>query len=216
MNIHTLNRVIYLARCGEEVSGVSLKADPNLSEAGKEYSEKLYASIMKRIKERNRGYEARSDGVILKVWCSSQVKCIQTAEPFLDKDGVVVRRRMMLRGRDEGVVLGMTPNEIKEKYPEEYDKHIIDPYNYSFPRAEVRFIHHISMSSFIVSCCEREENDILIIAPESVLRCVYAYFTPGILPKRVIPTLKFPRSVLVELTPTAYGCIEKKIPITDA
>ena len=49
---------------------------------------------------------------------------------------------------------------------------------------------------------EREQNDLLIIAHESVLRVLYAYLMHC--STKDIPKLKFPRNKIIEIIPAAY------------
>lgn len=58
---------------------------------------------------------------------------------------------------------------------------------------------------------EREQNDLLIIAHESVLRVLYAYLMHC--STMDIPSLKFPRDKIIEIIPAAYQNEAKRIPI---
>lgn len=58
---------------------------------------------------------------------------------------------------------------------------------------------------------EREQNDLLIVAHESVLRVLYAYLMHC--STREIPTLKFPRDEIIEIIPAAYQNEAKRIHI---
>jgi 6-phosphofructo-2-kinase/fructose-2,6-biphosphatase 4 len=58
---------------------------------------------------------------------------------------------------------------------------------------------------------EREQNDLLIIAHESVLRVLYAYLMHC--STNVIPSLKFPRDEIIEIIPAAYQNEAKRIHI---
>lgn len=58
---------------------------------------------------------------------------------------------------------------------------------------------------------EREQNDLLIIAHESVLRVLYAYQMHC--STMEIPTLKFPRDEIIEIIPAAYQNEAKRIHI---
>ena len=58
---------------------------------------------------------------------------------------------------------------------------------------------------------EREQNDLLIIAHESVLRVLYAYLMH--VGTMEIPKLKFPRNEIIEIIPAAYQNEAKRIHI---
>lgn len=58
---------------------------------------------------------------------------------------------------------------------------------------------------------EREQNDVLIIAHESVLRVLYSYLMHC--RPMEIPKLKFPRDEIIEIIPAAYQNEAKRIHI---
>lgn len=51
---------------------------------------------------------------------------------------------------------------------------------------------------------ERQQNPILIIGHQAVIRCLYAYFLD--LPAEEIPYLSIPLHTLIRLEAKAYGC----------
>lgn len=217
MNLHISNRTIYLARSGESSNEGSYKADAPLSETGHKYAQSLHDAVQHRIKERH--VEAQTASGVdsptrtLKVWTSTHVKSYQTAEYFANDEDVAVRRRMLLKGINPGVCENWSLAEVKEKFPSEYKSYLQDPYHHRYSLAESYHDVSVRLEPVILEL-EREQDDVLIIAPESVLRCIYAYFAPQGLPDSLIPTLAFPRSIFVEVTPTAYGCNERRIGIS--
>ncbi|KAJ1932582.1 hypothetical protein GGF37_007008 [Kickxella alabastrina] len=217
MNLHISDRTIYLARSGESINEGSYKADAPLSEAGHLYAHNLQEAILRRIRKRNEETLAKT-GVdmsrrTLKVWTSTHVKSYQTAEYFAAHEHVRVRRRMLLKGLNPGVCENMSLEEVKARFPEEYQAYLLDPYHHRYSLAESYHDISVRLEPVILEL-EREQDDILIIAPESALRCIYAYFAPEGLPNSLIPTLAFPRSIFVELKPTAYGCKERRVGIS--
>jgi broad specificity phosphatase PhoE len=54
---------------------------------------------------------------------------------------------------------------------------------------------------------ERQGN-ILIIGHQAILRCLYAYFMNY--NQEDLPYIKIPLHTVIELTPKAYGCDEKR------
>jgi 6-phosphofructo-2-kinase/fructose-2,6-biphosphatase 4 len=58
---------------------------------------------------------------------------------------------------------------------------------------------------------EREQNDLLIIAHESVLRVLYGYLLAC--SANEIPTLEFPRDEIIEIIPASYNNSAKRIHI---
>lgn len=59
----------------------------------------------------------------------------------------------------------------------------------------------------IIMALERHEN-ILIIGHQAILRCIYAYFMNKT--SEELPYIKIPLHTVIELTPKAYGCEEKR------
>lgn len=60
---------------------------------------------------------------------------------------------------------------------------------------------------------EREQNDLLIIAHESVLRVLYGYLMAC--SAHDIPSLQFPRDEIIEVIPASYNNSAKRIHIDD-
>lgn len=60
---------------------------------------------------------------------------------------------------------------------------------------------------------EREQNDLLIIAHESVLRVLYGYLMAC--NATDIPTLSFPRNEIIEIIPASYNNQAKRIYVPD-
>jgi 6-phosphofructo-2-kinase / fructose-2,6-biphosphatase 2 len=57
---------------------------------------------------------------------------------------------------------------------------------------------------------ERHQN-ILIIGHQAILRCIYAYFMNY--SHEDLPYIKIPLHTVIELTPKAYGCDEKRFKV---
>lgn len=117
---------------------------------------------------------------------------METAIPFINA-GIPVRQQSVLNQLNPGESDGLLPAELKEKFPEEIPKVRENPYRHRYPRAEVkkiyiydvRYILNVSIRQSyhdlavrlesVIMELEREKNDVLIIAHETVLRCLYAY-----------------------------------------
>jgi 6-phosphofructo-2-kinase / fructose-2,6-biphosphatase 4 len=70
---------------------------------------------------------------------------------------------------------GLKPPEILARWPEEIGRRKKDPYHHRYPRAES--YHDLANRLWPVMLeMERETSDLLIIAHESVLRVLCAYF----------------------------------------
>lgn len=73
----------------------------------------------------------------LTVWTSTRKKARQTAKPFEDA-GIPVRLHSVLVQLNPGEADNLTPEQLKEKFPEEVARARQDPYRHRYPRAEVR------------------------------------------------------------------------------
>jgi len=122
--------------------------------------------------------------------------------------GHVLQSKPQLRELDQGIVEGLSDDEIKELLGEdEYLAHTLDPYNHRYPRAESYHDLAVRLENVMMEL-ERDPADILIMAHISVLQCIYAYFVE--IPSNQISSTRIPPSVLVELTTKAYGVIERR------
>ena len=148
---------------------------------------------------------------------------MQTAD-YLAARGFRVKQRSQMSQMNPGVCEKMSERRIREEFPEEVVKHEQDPYHHRYPRAEVSFNLLLSMiiggrrvfDGLLTVCwqsyhdlavrmepiileLEREENDLLIIAHESVLRVLYGYLMAC--NAADIPKLEFPRDEIIEVSP---------------
>ncbi|CAO3587440.1 unnamed protein product [Absidia cylindrospora] len=212
MNLHNRPRTIYFARAGECYNPRSYRVDADLSPEGENYAERLKNFVLHYRKEKLKlSNKPEDQGRPLTVWTSTRKKARQTAIPFA-AEGIPVRQHSVLNQINPGEVDGLTLEEIKVKFPEEVIRSREDPYRHRFPRAESYHDLAIRLESVIMEL-EREKGDVLIIAHDSVLRCLYAYLFDR--PETEIPTISIPRPCLIEITPTAYGCKESRMEIMD-
>jgi len=207
MNLHIQPRTIYFAMAGTSTNDMNYKADAHLSAEGKAYAEKLKDFMLSYHEERSIRFPYETKP--LTIWTSSQKKALETAAPFA-KEGIPVRHQSVLNQLNPGESDGLTMEELKQKYPDEIIKMKENPYRHRFPRAESYHDLAVRLESVIMEL-EREKNDVLIIAHETVLRCLYAYLFDR--PASEIPSISIPRSCLIQITPSAYGCKESRMVI---
>ena len=152
-----------------------------------------------------------------------------------------MRQRSQMGQLNPGVCEKMSERSIREQMPEEVAKHEADPYHHRYPRAEVSFLflgNNVTLFSThfgyisanyitlvksyhdlavrlepIILELEREQNDLLIIAHESVLRVLYGYLMACNACE--IPMLKFPRNEILEIIPASYSNEATMIEIKD-
>jgi 6-phosphofructo-2-kinase/fructose-2,6-biphosphatase 4 len=131
----------------------------------------------------------------LTVWTSTRRRTVETAK-YLYEKGYKVRQRSQMSQLNPGVCEKMSERRIREEYPDEVAKHELDPYHHRYPRAESYHDLAVRLEPIILEL-EREQNDLLIIAHESVLRVLYGYLMAC--NAADIPFLEFPRDEIIEV-----------------
>ncbi|KAI8377609.1 6-phosphofructo-2-kinase-domain-containing protein [Radiomyces spectabilis] len=193
MNLHIAPRKIYFSRHGESQYNVAGKigGDSYLSPRGKLYAQKLPGLINANLADQP-----------LTVWTSTMKRTIETSE-LLDYPKLQWKA---LDELDAGVCDGMTYEEIEQEYPEDYANRDEDKFNYRYRGGESYRDVVLRLEPVIMEL-ERHEN-ILIIGHQAILRCIYAYFMNY--SHEELPYIKIPLHTVIELTPKAYGCEEKR------
>lgn len=146
----------------------SYRSDAGLSEAGNAYAIKMTETLLKhREQERRSAVEAGGPNIPLKpltVWTSTRLRTVQTAIP-LQEQGYKVRQRSQMSALNPGVCEKLSERAIRALYPDEVEKHELDPYHHRYPRAEVSQSiwyhvvrkHHLTVWLFFSvlprSCC---------------------------------------------------------------
>ncbi|KAI0642590.1 bifunctional 6-phosphofructo-2-kinase/fructose-2,6-bisphosphate 2-phosphatase [Trametes meyenii] len=210
MNIHNRFRTIYFARSGQSLIEHSFKADSDLSPAGWEYAERLKEFVLER---RAKSLEQRGINPTerrLVIWTSARRRSHHTAWPFLTKGAndpsppakVKVIERPQMSEINPGVWDGLTPEQVRKYYPDEWERFVNDPYAYRAPRAESYHDLCVRLEPTLIEL-EREKEDLLIIGHASVIRCILAYLIG--LPASEIPAIEVARGDLIEVVPTSYG-----------
>ena len=121
--------------CGEDGKVFMEGGRKPLSEKGHQFAKKLSQQIMDEI----RSPEGLNFGVVdqpITVWTSTNSRSKEIAKYF-DSHGSIVEINS-LTDMNPGLVDNMTPEQIKEKFPQEFDEHTENCYSYRYPRAEVR------------------------------------------------------------------------------
>ena len=203
LNLHIKSRHTYFARAGVTLEEESFRADASLSPPGQEYAKKMTDTILKHRTEEsehlaaNGGIETPLKPLI--VWTSTRRRTIETST-YLAARGFKVRQRSQMSQLNPGVCEKKSERRIREEYPDEVVKHDLDPYHHRFPRAESYHDVAVRLEPVILEL-EREQNDLLIIAHESVLRVLYGYLMAC--NAADIPLLTFPRDEIIEVSPTS-------------
>ncbi len=118
-----------------------------------------------------------------------------------------------------------------KKMPEEFAARAADKLRYRYPQGEsyedviqvlpppptrtqqsiqlfISLLQSTQRLEPIIFELERQRDPVLVIAHNAVIRCLYAYFKEK--PADECPHIDVPLHTLIELTPRAYGCEEKR------
>lgn len=200
LNLHIKSRRTYFARAGTTRDEESFKADAHLSDDGFAYSKKMGDTLLKHRDEELQRLKERGgpDSTLkpLSIWTSTRRRTIETGK-YLADTGFRARQRSQMSQLNPGVCEKLSERKIKELYPEEVKKHLADPYHHRYPRAESYHDLAVRLEPIILEL-EREQNDLLIIAHESVLRVLYGYLMAC--SATDIPMLEFPRNEIIEVS----------------
>jgi 6-phosphofructo-2-kinase / fructose-2,6-biphosphatase 4 len=139
-NLHIKSRTTFFVRPGPATEEDTYKADAPVSPEGQTYAKKMVETLLKhREQEREASIEQGGPDVPLRpltVWTSTRLRTIQTAEP-LKEMGFKVKQRSQMSQINPGVCEKLSERAIRALYPEEVEKHELDPYHHRYPRAEV-------------------------------------------------------------------------------
>lgn len=140
LNLHIKARHTYFARAGTTLEEESFKADASLSHQGHEYAKKMTDTLVKHREEEREDTIAKGGPATplkpLIVWTSTRRRTVETATYFAAK-GYKVRQRSQMSQLNPGVCEKKSERRIREEFPEEVEKHDLDPYHHRYPRAEV-------------------------------------------------------------------------------
>ncbi|GME48367.1 Fructose-26-bisphosphatase [Neofusicoccum parvum] len=213
LNLHIKSRHTYFARAGTTREEDSYKADASLSPEGEDYAQKMTETLLKHREEERQALQAQGGPAAqlkpLTVWTSTRRRTVETSQPLSDL-GYRVRQRSQMSQLHPGVCERMTESQIRREYPDEVAKHEADPYHHRYPRAESYHDLAVRLEPIILEL-EREQNDLLLIAHESVLRVLYGYLMAC--NATDIPKLDFPRDEIIEIIPASYNNSAKRIHI---
>eukprot|EP00523_Entomoneis_sp_CCMP467_P000791 CAMPEP_0168748640 /NCGR_PEP_ID=MMETSP0724-20121128/16282_1 /TAXON_ID=265536 /ORGANISM="Amphiprora sp., Strain CCMP467" /LENGTH=583 /DNA_ID=CAMNT_0008796479 /DNA_START=117 /DNA_END=1868 /DNA_ORIENTATION=+ len=129
---------------------------------------------------------------------------------MMDVEEWVQFRPMARRNLDElyaGTCDGFTYKEIEQYYPDEFARRQQDKLTYRYPRGESYMDVTLRLEPLALDM-ERTREPVLIIGHQGILRILYAYFMG--LDRKEAPYVSIPLNNVIELTPHAYGCHERR------
>uniref|UniRef100_A0A7S3DVU0 6-phosphofructo-2-kinase domain-containing protein n=1 Tax=Entomoneis paludosa TaxID=265537 RepID=A0A7S3DVU0_9STRA len=236
MNLHTLPRTFYLTRHGQSHYNLlgKIGGDSGLTPNGVEYAKRLAQFATEFISKETLSVEEQEKNDDPKpapkprparLWTSTMRRTKETAqfipnntiqhtwgegEDSSDKEDWVQFRPMARRNLDElyaGTCDGMTYKEIEQVFPEEFKRRQQDKLSYRYPRGESYMDVTLRLEPLALDM-ERTREPVLIIGHQGILRILYAYFMG--LDRKDAPYMSIPLNNVIELTPHAYGCHERR------
>ncbi|KAI9216598.1 6-phosphofructo-2-kinase-domain-containing protein [Blastocladiella britannica] len=198
MNLHISRRTVYLLRNAESISDQTFKDDAPLSPVGIQYAQRVHDFMVSHRKQ------SHAEAAYPKIFTSTRQRSFQTAQFF---PAHLVTEKPALVQLNPGAAETLTDAEMLTRYPDEHHKHQQDPFNHRYPRAESYHDLALRMEHVILEV-EGEKGDVLVIAHETVLQCLYAYLKD--LGDKLIPKIEIPFGTLIELVPSAYGTSETR------
>lgn len=200
--------------------------DSPLTPAGIEYARRL-AEFAKEtiaqeiVMDETTGQVAKVQQRPCRLWTSTLRRTKETAQ-FIEHPSMehtwdngdtgewIQFRPMARRNLDElyaGVCDGMTYKEIEEIYPVEFARRQDDKLSYRYPRGESYMDVTLRLEP-LAQEMERTREPVLIVGHQGILRILYAYFMG--LDRKEAPYVSIPLNNVIQLSPHAYGCHEKR------
>jgi len=134
--------------------------DPELTERGKAQAEAL-------------AYELRKEEVT-RIYSSPLKRTYQTAKILSDKLGVPLYREERVIEIDHGKWSGMLVDEVKEKYPEEFEMWIKEPHRIKFEGGESLEDVLNRVREFLNHVRNKHEDETVVVVSHTVpIRCMY-------------------------------------------
>jgi broad specificity phosphatase PhoE/predicted kinase len=200
-NLQVTRRPIWLTRHGQSAWNVlgRIGGDPELSPAGRAYAKNLAAYVRET-------FGADSD---LDVWTSTLRRTRETAEAL----GVLPGQWKALDEIHAGICDGLTYAQIERNMPAEFAARRRDKFHYRYPRGE-SYQDVVQRVDRVIIELERYRTPVLVICHRAVGRALYAYFLQH--PPAEAPHVPMPLHTVIQLTPTAYGCEEKRVALGPA
>ncbi|GBP28387.1 hypothetical protein EVAR_102959_1 [Eumeta japonica] len=184
--MRTSPQVLYFTRHGEsEFNAIGrIGGNSSLSARGQSYA-RVLAEHLSAVASRD-----------LRVWTSELLRTKQTAAHI----PAPKRAIRALNELDAGICEGMTYEEMQEQYPQEFAWRDQDKLRYRYPWGE-SYIDIMTRLRPVLSALEDEDN-ILVVGHQAVLRCMLGYFLDLKLDE--LPYMNVPLHTVVKLTARGY------------
>ncbi|EGD96282.1 hypothetical protein TESG_08431 [Trichophyton tonsurans CBS 112818] len=235
LNFNLSPRQIWISRHGESLDDVSGRIGGNapLSENGTQYARALAKFIdhqrarweeYQKIKALSTHFPPRpgdstppnpqyaaqimEGGRNFCVWTSMLTRCIQTAQ-FFDEEEYDIKEMRMLNELNAGVMEGLTYDEIRERFPSDFETRRKEKLHYRFPGPGGEgYLDVVNRLRAVIVEVERMTDHVLLVGPRSVARTLLAYFLG--LKREDLTDLAVPLGMIYSLEPKPYG-VEYKV-----
>lgn len=225
-NFNLAPRQIWITRHGESVDNVRgrIGGDSPLSENGRRYAHALTRFVISEreaweLRQRERVLSSKlplrpghttppnpqySDQTSPEnrsfcVWTSMLKRSIETAQ-FFNDDEFELKEMKMLDELNSGIMEGMTYEEIRVKYANEYELRKSDKLHYRYPGTGGEgYLDIINRLRTVIGEVERMTDHVLLVGHRSIARVLLAYFLG--LRKEDVAELDVPLGVLYMLEP---------------
>ncbi|EEP78388.1 6-phosphofructo-2-kinase 1 [Uncinocarpus reesii 1704] len=226
LNFNLSPRQIWISRTGESLDDVSgrIGGDSQLSEHGVRYARALAAFIdfrrgmwelARKTKAKSSHFPPRpgdstppnpqrslsivENDLNFCVWSSMMQRSIQTVQ-FFNEDKYDVKEMRMLNELNAGKMEGMTYEEIREKYPEDYASRRRQKLHYRYPGVGGEgYLDVINRLRAVIIEVERMTDHVLLVGHRSVARVLLAYFLG--LKREILTDLDVPLGTIYALEP---------------
>ena len=228
LNFNLAPRMIWITRHGESLDNVAGKigGDSTLSDAGRKYAKAMTRFIDKQRTEwavrqadkmanthfppvpgdhtpPNPYFSSEAEQHNFCVWTSMLKRSVESGQYFCDEDYEVKQMRM-LDELNAGIMEGLTYDEIRTKYAEEYLRRRRDKLAYRYPGPGGEgYLDVINRIRPVIVELERMTDHCLLITHRSVARVLLAYFQN--LNREDVADLDCPLGMLYQLEPKPYG-----------
>lgn len=228
LNFNLAPRMIWITRHGESTDNVAGKigGDSDLSENGTRYAKAMTRFIDRQRKDwavrqadkmanthfppvpgdhtpPNPYFSHEADQHNFCVWTSMLQRSINSAKHFCDEEYEVKQMRM-LDELNAGIMEGLTYDEIRTKYAEEYLRRRADKLAYRYPGPGGEgYLDVINRIRPVIVELERMTDHCLLVTHRSVARVLLAYFQG--LKREDVADLDCPLGMLYQLEPKPYG-----------
>ncbi|KAF9187381.1 Fructose-2,6-bisphosphatase [Haplosporangium sp. Z 11] len=140
-----------------------------------------------------------------RVWTSTKKRTIATAKHLPHKKLAWKALDELEAGRADGLTYG----QVEELFPEDFANRDNDKFNYRYQEGE-SYRDVVARLEPVIMDLERQ-NHVFIIGHQAILRCIYAYFMNYSYER--LPYIKIPLHTVIQLTPGAYACEEKRFKV---